>query len=81
MSAGVGDLTAKLFVVPLLAFALVLTLFCPCQRLLCCHLPHIWTALGLTALGIVWANGGLKFYDAECAAAAKAALAATTASS
>ena len=46
-------------------FLAFLTIQCPCQRLLCCHLGTFWIGLSV-ALGVVFYENGIKIIDKSC---------------
>ena len=48
-----------------LLYLLFLTLFCPCKRVLCCHLWETWLAVGVLILVILAANN-FKLIDGSC---------------
>ena len=42
----------------IIAYALYITVKCPCERTLSCHLPDFFGSLGLASFLVIWENGG-----------------------
>ena len=48
-----------------LLFLSGLTFYCPCERLLCCHLGTFWLGLSL-ALAVIFYENGFRAIDKSC---------------
>ena len=60
------NLVLKVIAGSALAFLTFLVMFCPCERLLCCHLGTFWMGLSVALAVVFYANSGFKLTDPTC---------------
>ena len=56
---------SKILASVVLLYMLWLTVCCPCDRLLCCHLGRFWIAL-VVLVAVVFFENGFKAVDMSC---------------